>query len=162
MKKIFIFIVLTINFGCNSYDDNNNFKQIEEGVIFGEIFGLCGGDCRNLFLLTDEGLYEDSNTDTFGELIELSDWENTTFKNQLLSDKKFELAKTLLSTPDNLFELENTILDQQIYADTNFFIHVKRGNKIKTLVFDKPHEKADNESKLYLETLMDISQQLRE
>ncbi|MEP1487209.1 MAG: hypothetical protein ABJL44_05520 [Algibacter sp.] len=162
MKKTFILIVLAINFGCNSDDDNNNFKQIEEGIIFGEISGQCAGDCRNLFLLTDEGLFEDSNTDTFGELIELSDWENTTFKKEPLANEKFEIAKTLLTIPDSIIKLENTFLDQQIYADADFFIHIKKDNKIQTLVFDKPHEKADNDSKLYLETLMDISLQLRE
>ncbi|WP_162623265.1 hypothetical protein [Confluentibacter sediminis] len=159
MKKTSTLIFLSIlMLNCSSSDT----LETKNEIIFGEISGLCGGDCRNLFLLTNTNIYEDSNTDTFGEFIELSDWENTTFEKKPLPNEKFELAKVLLEIPEGLFKLENTVLDQQIYADVDFFIHIKKGNKTQTLVFDKPHDKADNTSKLYLEKLIEISLQLRD
>lgn len=60
---------------------------------------MCAGDCRTLYLLTEKGLYEDTNTDTgFG------DWNDTTFKTQPLSSEKFQLAKQLLQLPNDLLE----------------------------------------------------------
>lgn len=152
MKKILILILILINFNCSSSDDS---IELNEGIIFGEVYGLCGGDCRNLFLLTDSSLYQDLNKDTH-----YGSWENTSFKKQPLSSETFETAKTLLSIPDNLFELENTFEDQQLYSDIDYYIHIKKEGKTHTLIFDKPHDKAGPDSKLYLEKLIDIYSKL--
>jgi hypothetical protein len=167
---ITLFLILFFNFNsCSneqlelkkmSSDDAEilDDSEIEDKIIFGEVYGSCGGDCRNLFLLTEKNIYEDSNTDAYDEI---NNWANTTFKKQPLSNEKFELTKILLAIPESLFELENTFSEQQIVADFDFFISIKRGNKTQLLIFDRPHGKADNESKLYLEKLIEISKELR-
>ena len=152
MKQTLLFLLLLFVFSCSNDDD---ILELDEGIIFGEVYGLCSGDCRNLFLLTENNLYEDLNKET-----DYGNWENTSFKKQPLTNEKYELAKILLSIPNGLFELENTFEDQQIYSDIDYYIHIKRGNEIQTLIFDKPHEKADNESKLYLEKLMEVYNKL--
>ncbi len=70
MKKLGLIILLaTIILSCTT-EDIEKSESIER-IVFGEIYGQCGGDCRHLYLLTDEGIYEDSNSDT-----DFGNWEN--------------------------------------------------------------------------------------
>ena len=161
MKKIGLFILLLlIVISCNS-DDNDDLILAEE-VIFGEIYGQCFGDCRALFLLTEQGVYEDANSDVdFGDLIEISDWENTTFKSQALSMEKFELAKKLIQIPNSLLE-SNDEISGQIWADFDYFIQIKTNSTSKTWVFDKIKETTDFNIKQYMEKMIEINDQLND
>jgi hypothetical protein len=161
MKKSGLIILLvTIILSCNS--DDNQEPEVIEKVIFGEIYGQCAGDCRNLYLLTEQGIYEDSNSDTdFGDFIDNSDWENTTFENQPLSMEKFELAKQLLQFPNILLE-SNDEITEQVLADFDYFIEIKTNKTSKTWVFDKIKETADIEIKQYMEDIVDVNNQLRD
>ncbi len=152
MKKIGLIIMLaTIAWGCSS-DDKQEPESNE--VIFGEIYGQCAGDCRQLYLLTEQGIFTDSNNDT-----EFSDWENTTFENQPLSIEKFELAKKLLQIPNNLLELNDEITEQ-ILADFDYFIQLKSNGISRTFIFDEIKETTDFDIKQYFEDVIDINNQL--
>ena len=159
MKKLGLTILLsTIILNCSS-DDNQKLESNAE-IIFGEIYGQCAGDCRQLYLLTEQEIYTDSNKDTdFGDLIEISDWENTTFENQPLSTEKFELAKQLLLIPDNLFDLNGEITEQ-IIADVDYFISIKSNGISKTFIFDEIKETTDFVIKQYFEDMIEINNQL--
>ncbi|WP_373055553.1 hypothetical protein [Zunongwangia sp. H14] len=63
MKKLVLILVFPVFISCNK-DDDNIKSESTDAVIFGEVYGMCGGDCRNLFLLNDEGLYKDADSDT--------------------------------------------------------------------------------------------------
>lgn len=154
MKKTTIILaLLMIILSCSSED--NLKQQTGEEIIFGEVYGQCAGDCRNLFLLTDIGIYGDSNSDS-----EFGNWEDTTFKNQELSLEKFDLAKSLLQIPEIFLESNNEI-GNQILADFDYFIQVKTNGESKIWVFDELKENTDSEIKNYINKLIDINNQLR-
>lgn len=155
MKKLGLIILLaSIILSCNT--EGIQEPESVESIIFGEIYGQCAGDCRNLYLLTDDGVYEDSNSDT-----DFGNWENTTFKNQSLSTEKFELAKSLLQVPNGLLESNNEI-SEQIIADIDYFIQIKTNKTSKIWKFDKLKETTDSEIKQYIEKLIDINNQLQD
>lgn len=161
MKKLgFIILLAAITLSCNS-DDNNGTESVEK-IIFGEIYGMCAGDCRTLYLLKENGIYEDADTDTdFGEIIEPSDWENTTFKTQPLSGEQFQFAKQLLQFPYDLLESNDKIV-QQKWADFDYFIQIKTNKRSKTLIFDEINETTDSEIKQYLQSMIEINNELKE
>ncbi|GAA3624301.1 hypothetical protein [Flavivirga jejuensis] len=158
MKKIGILTMLAIFILNCSSDNNQDTKSVE--IIFGEIYGLCAGDCRQLYLLTEQGVYTDSNKDTeFGDLIEISDWENTTFENQPLSIEKFDLAKQLLQIPNSVLQ-SNDEITKQVIADFDYFIQIKSNGIFKTFVFDEIKQTANFDVKQYFENMIDINNQL--
>ncbi|MBT8259417.1 MAG: hypothetical protein KJO49_13140 [Bacteroidia bacterium] len=159
MKKIeTVVFLVTILLGC-SPDNNDEFA---DQIIFGRIAGQCVGDCRELFLLTEQGLYSDSNTDTdFGDLIDVADWENTTFESNSLSNEKFELAQHLLQIPEILFESDDEFTEQ-IWADIDYFIQIKSNGNSKSFIFDKIAETADLEIIQYMEDMIDVYDLLSE
>ena len=161
MKKIGLLILLLLMVISCTSDENDDLILAEE-IIFGEIYGQCLGDCRNLFLLTEQGIYEDSNSDIdFGDLIEISDWENTTFNSQPLAKDKFELAQKLIEFPDNLLQSNNEITEQ-IWADFDYFIQIKTNTTSKTWVFDRIKETTDSKIKQYMEKMIAINDQLND
>lgn len=75
------------------------------------------GDCRDLYLLTDNKLYQDSNNPA---------GQQVTFNRQPRSSQMYEIADTLLNLPASLISnsLEKDVLIQSI-ADIDYHI---RGN----------------------------------
>jgi hypothetical protein len=154
MKKTTIILaLLMIILSCST--ENSQKQQTGEEIIFGEVYGQCAGDCRNLYLLTEEGIYEDSNSDS-----EFGNWEDTTFENQALPLEKFDLAKSLLQIPEKLLE-PNGEIGNQTLADFDYFIQVKINGESKIWVFDELKENTDSEIKNYIDKLIDINNQLR-
>lgn len=153
MKKTgFIILLSTILLSCSSNQESESIEKI----VFGEIYGHCAGDCRNLYLLTEQGIYADSNSDT-----EFGDWENTTFENQPLSMERFELARQLLQVPHRLLE-SNDEITEQVISDIDYYIEIKTNETSKILVFDKIKENTDLEIKQYIGDIIDVIHQLRE
>lgn len=149
---ILIGLLLIISLNCSNDDEQN--VQYDTEIIFGEVFGQCAGDCRNLYLLTVQEIYKDSNTDT-----EFGNWENTTFENHALPSNDFQLASSLLEIPKGLLDYQGEI-GNQILADFDYFIHIKANGKSKTWLFDALKENIDNEIKEYLENLILITNSL--
>ncbi|PCI33234.1 MAG: hypothetical protein COB60_08070 [Flavobacteriaceae bacterium] len=154
MKKlVFLILLLSIILSCSKDSDQNS--QTKKTIIFGEIYGNCAGDCRTLFLLTEEGIYKDSDSDT-----EFGKWEHTTFENQGLAINKFELAISLLEIPNGLLVYEREV-GYQTWADFDYFLHLNVNGKTKTWIFDEVNENTNAEITAYIENLIQIIKLLR-
>ncbi len=150
MKNLVLVVISFIFFSC-SKDDGLSKK-----IIFGAIYGECAGDCRNLYLLTEQGIYSDTNSDT---TTEYGNWENTTFGNRGLSQNKFELAKPLLEIPTGLLDKEDEIV-VDLVADFDYFIYIELNGKSKTWVFDEINENTEPYIKDYFNTMIQINREL--
>ena len=150
MKNLILTIILsTIILSCSNGEEQN--LQSDKTIIFGEVYGNCAGDCRNLYLLTEQEIYKDSNNDT-----EFGNWDNTSFENQALPMNNFELAKSLLIIPTELLEFEDEIGNQTL-ADFDYFIQLRVNGKSRTWLFDEVKESINSEIKMYLENLIQIN-----
>ncbi|RKN81371.1 hypothetical protein [Ulvibacterium marinum] len=150
MKNLILIIFLsTITLGCSNSDEQN--LQSNKTIIFGEVYGNCAGDCRNLYLLTEQEIFKDSNKDT-----EFGNWENTTFENQALPMNNFELANSLLEIPNGLLDYKGEIGNQTL-ADFDYFIQLKVNGKSKTWIFDEAKENTNSEIEQYIENLIQIN-----
>lgn len=118
MKKIVSYIILALALiACNT-DEEPLFlveQPTAEGeyILFGTYAGEClGEECIEIFKLTGTTLSEDKNDNYPNTQTSYSGDFN------LLSDEKFEIAKSLLSsTPASLLIITDTIIGQPDYAD---------------------------------------------
>ena len=116
---------------CSKSEENTTIKVPvnEDFIIFGNLFGECLGDCRVLYLLTDEKLYEDSNNPR---------QEEVSFNNNQLSNEKRNIADTLFVTPQSLstnsFSNEDII---QNIADFDYFLQGKLNGVEFRLTYDE-------------------------
>ena len=155
MKNLILIILLsTIALSCSNNEEISS--ESEKSIIFGEVYGNCAGDCRNLYLLTEKELFKDSNNDT-----EFGNWENTTFNNQPLSINDFELANSLLEIPNGLLHYEDEI-GNQVLADFDYFIQLKVNGISKTWIFDEVSENVNSEIKQYINNLILINNLLKD
>jgi len=155
MKNLILIIILSsIALSCSNNDEQS--PESKKSIIFGEVYGNCAGDCRNLYLLTEQELFKDSNNDT-----EFGNWENTTFNNQPLSIIDFELANSLLEIPNGLLDYEDEI-GNQIFADFDYFIQLKVNGISKTWLFDEINENVNSEIKQYVDNLILINNLLKD
>ena len=138
-----------------SCSSDNEFRS-EEGIIFGEIYGLCSGDCRTLYLLTEKALYEDTDTDT-----EYGNWENTSFRTSPLAKEKFDMAKQLLQLPNELLLANDEIVSQRL-ADFDYYLKIETEQGVKTWVLDGVNEGTSTEIKKYIDLLIEINGQLKD
>lgn len=152
MRNLILLVILSAIF--ISCSENEEIFE-SDGIIFGQTYGACVGDCRNLYLLTAKGIYPDSNSD-----IVYGDWVNTTFDSQALPIGSFELANPLLTIPNELLEYEDEI-GNQIIADVDFFIHIRINGISKTWLFDEIKDNMSTEIKQYIEKLTEINDQLK-
>lgn len=155
MKNLITILILSIIALSCSNDDEMRFESAET-IIFGAIYGECGGDCRNLYLLTKQGIYNDSDTDT-----EFGNWENTNFEIEGLPLNKFELAKPLLEIPIGLLDNEEQI-GVDILADFDYFVHIELNGKSKTWIFDEISENAESDIKDYFRHMIQINSELND
>lgn len=153
-NRIALLVLFVIAFSC-SEDDELKFESANS-ILFGAIYGECAGDCRNLYLLTEQALYIDSNTDTI-----FGNWEHTSFKNVALPTAKFELAKTVLDIPEGLLKSTATI-EENLIADFDYFVRIELNGKSKTWTFDEISETTDSVIKDYFKNLILIYRQLQE
>ncbi|AXT61909.1 hypothetical protein D1816_16620 [Aquimarina sp. AD10] len=149
-----LILVIVLIYSCNRADDSQDIIPTDS-IIFGEIYGACVGDCRNLYLLTAQGVYGDANSNTI-----YGDWENTTFQNQSLAMDQFDLAKPLLQIPDILLSYEFEI-GSQIISDFDYFINLRINGTSKTFVFDELKEAIPLEIKNYINNFIAINSQLK-
>lgn len=157
MKNLGILtLLIPVVLSCSSDNNQGERFQSNNEIIFGEIYGECAGDCRNLYLLTRQGVYEDTNNS-----VDFGNWENTAFYNTPLSKEKFDLAKSLLEIPVKLVISTNDISRQTI-ADFDYLISIKTQDETKIWVFDELKKNTDSEIKQYIESFIKINNQLKE
>ena len=126
----------------------------EEGIIFGNVFGLCTGDCRRLYLLKPDAIYEDADIDSG------TDWKNTTFKTTPMSSDTFEMAKMLLDLPASFLNSGHNYTTIR-GADIDYYIQISLKEKKKIWTWFKPTEESPPEIKNYMIKLQDITNQLK-
>lgn len=132
MKLIAQLLLLVCVFlsSCSKNDDDSGIPipSNVDYIIFGNVYGACTGDCRDLFLLTADHLYEDSNNSPSTEV---------TFNDQPLAIEKFDKAKILFNLPETL--LTNSVKAEdiiQIIADFDYYINGKVNDVEFKIIYD--------------------------
>lgn len=155
---ISLFMVFIIS--CSDDDINEGFRldslDLDTAVIFGEIYGQCAGDCRTLYLLTEESIFEDANIES-----DFGNFQNIIFKNEPLSSDTFELSKALLDISEELLESNNEIGNQTI-ADFDYFVRISINDESRTWIFDEINENVSEEIKQYFERLIHTNNELKD
>lgn len=159
-KRAFVFLlIISLVFNCSNSDDNNDNEeetllvQSTNDIVFGKVYGLCQDDCRDLFLITISGVYEDANNSTL-------DFNNTEFKGTSLANSKFQFAKTLLQIPEKVKESSNEVVSEQTESDIDFYLQIKTATGFKTWLFDSPKNDADPEITEYFLNLTAVTNNL--
>lgn len=143
MKKLTLFYLFSILLlGCSSDND----IQLNDGdyLIFGHFYGFCiGENCVEIFKLTRENLYEDSN----------DNYANEPFNFKKLSNNKFELTKDLIGFfPSELLSEKETILGCPDCADGGgIYIEYSKDGEVKSWRIDQIKENVPS----YLHNFMD-------
>ena len=122
MKYLFILAVaffMLLSSCSKTEEEDMSIKIPENGdyIVFGNTYGACTGDCRTLFLLTKENLYEDSNNSAL---------EEVTFNSEPLSDDKRQIADTLFVLPQSL--MTNSFSEEALIRNIPDFDYYIRGN----------------------------------
>ena len=144
--------------GCSQ---NNNLAQPEtlkaDKIIFGAIYGMCDGDCRNLYLINNKGLYKDADDKSN----EYGNWQSTSFNNENISKAEFENAENLLNIPSNILEKEKSAsIEVQMLADFDYYLYIEKDGKSRELIFDHIHKNASPEIKSYFKTFLKSYEEL--
>ncbi|MGA9590247.1 MAG: hypothetical protein WBV11_10490 [Salegentibacter sp.] len=152
MKKyVLILISIASITGCSKNNDSLEPEMVQaDKVIFGEVYGMCGGDCRDLYLINNEGLYKDADnaSDEYG------DWAETTFDERMDQEDPANI-KDLLSVPSSL--LENNSSEEiivQSWADIDYYLYIEKDGKSKELLLDHIHRDASPEIKSYFKVFL--------
>ena len=127
-------------------------------IIFGAVYGMCGGDCRDLYLLNNEELFKDAdnNSDEWGE------WSNTTFEEKL-DRNKFNQAEKILDVPQSLLEQETSEdIIVQVYADFDYYLYIEKDGKYTEYIYDEINEDASPEVKAYFQEILTSYEGLKE
>jgi hypothetical protein len=153
MKRI-TFLILTafILLSCDKNSPNSTKKA--DRVIFGGVYGMCGGDCRELYLLNEKGLFSDANSenDKYG------DWKNTTFKSETINYEDQDKLKTILNFPESLMGISD--IEVQTWADVDAYLYIERDGVSREFVFDEIDENSPQEIKEYFNALKEFLPQL--
>ena len=153
-----LFLFLSFNIIVSSCSDEDTVTNIpipidKNYLVFGYIFGECTGDCRDLYLLTDNKLYQDSNNPA---------GQQVTFNRQPRSSQMYEIADTLLNLPASLISnsLEKDVLIQSI-ADIDYHIRGNIDGKEFTIIYDDIDSTLNVELYRYSKTLRHVLKQIR-
>ncbi|MDO7170915.1 hypothetical protein [Mariniflexile sp. AS56] len=129
MKKALVLIIVFIfSYGCNSKDDIELYE--DDYLIFGHFYGFCSGEsCVEIFKLTKDKLYEDSN----------DNYANEPFKFEILDTDKFEAVKNLVDYfPTKLLSEKDLILGCPDCADGGgLYIEYSKNGTIKSWRIDQ-------------------------
>ena len=160
MKKYTLILLSLISVvACSKNDDSIQQEILQaDKVIFGGVYGMCGGDCRDLYLINSKGLYKDADntSDEYG------DWSNTTFEEKM-NEGKFNVAKGLFDVPSSLLNQgqdESEELIVQSWADVDYYLYIEKDGKSKELILDHKHKDASPEIKSYFKTFLESYNEL--
>lgn len=131
---VWIFTAVFLLVACDEGSPAPTFDKIQinrngDFLVFGEIYGACIDDCRELYLLVDTAIYRDAN-----DLVQI---KNTTFRIQPLPYESFLFARPLLELPKVVVEQnynEGDLIDYIGDADT--YVYGQRDGVSFELVFD--------------------------
>lgn len=141
---------------CIKKDPKTSIDVPNEGdfIIFGNIYGACTGDCRDIYMLTKEALYKDSD--------ELTDRLVYTFDPDTLSPSQFLLADTLWDIPNSVImeETPREALIQQI-ADFDYHVSGRIAENQWSIRFDKIDSTLAPELHTYHKVLKEVIEGLR-
>jgi hypothetical protein len=114
--------------GCNK-NANIVMPNGQDFIIFGYVYGECGGDCRDLFLITADGAFWDA-----GQLVEL---KNTEFEDTPMSDSAFIEARKMWAIPKSLRKNKVKTRDlKQFIADVDYYIYGEIANSEFEILYD--------------------------
>lgn len=151
MKKYILILNSVLLITACSKDDSAQPKTLKaDKVIFGGVYSMCGGDCRDLFLINNEGLYQDA--DNFSD--EYGDWPNTTFGKRL-DQEEFNNVEDLLDVPSDL--LQQGLSEEDIvqsWADVDYYLYIEKDGKSQELLLDHIHKNANPEIKSYFKVFL--------
>ena len=111
---------------------------------------MCGGDCRDLYMINEKVLYKDadSESDEYGE------WSSTTFSEKL-NLENFNNTSDLLNVPSELLDGKLTQEDLvQSWADVDYYIYVEKDGKSEEIILDHIHKNASPAVKTYFKKFL--------
>ena len=158
MKKFLFSFVLVLSILSCSTDDRTLTADAQkvDKVIFGGIYGMCGGDCRDLYMINENGLYKDADS----EADEYGEWSNTTF-NEKLNSEMFNNTSDLLDIPSEILEEGLTKEDLvQSWADLDYYIYVEKDGKSEEFILDHIHKNASPAAKAYFKKFLESYKEL--
>lgn len=133
-QSVWIFIAVFILTACDEGSPTPNFDKIQinrngDFLVFGEIYGACIDDCRELYLLVDTAIYRDAN-----DLVQI---KNTTFRKQPLPYESYLFARPLLEVPRVVVEQSYNEEDLIDYiGDADSYVYGQRDGVSFELVYD--------------------------
>ena len=127
-KSIFYFLLLILISACTTQDET----ALNEGdyLIFGHFYGFCVGEsCVEIFKLTNDKLYEDSN----------DNYAMEPFNFEELGHDKFEQAKDLINYfPEKLLTEKESIIGCPDCADGGgLYIEYSKNGVVKSWRIDQ-------------------------
>ncbi|TDN84292.1 hypothetical protein DET49_1191 [Salegentibacter sp. 24] len=152
MKRfLFILICGLLITSCSKNNESIEPEILQaDKIIFGGVYGMCGGDCRDLYLIDDQKLYKDADnlSDEYGN------WSNTSFEEEL-DQNQFTNTESLLRVPSTLLNQDTSDeLLVQSWADVDYYIYIEKDGKTKELILDHIHPEASPEVKAYFNTFL--------
>lgn len=141
-KTLFILLLSIFIYGCSTNETNNSNEY--DYLIFGHFYGFCIGEsCIEIFKLTNETLYEDSN----------DNYALEPFNFDVLDNTIFEQVKDLVDYfPMNLLSEQESVLGCPDCADGGgLFIEYSKNGEVKSWRIDQMKNNIPN----YLHDFMD-------
>lgn len=164
MKKVVTFLIVAVTLASCNTDEEPIFiveQPSQEGdyMIFGTFAGYCvGEDCIEIFKLTGSTLSEDKNDNYPNTQTSYSgDFD-------LLSDDKFEIAKSLLiSTPPSLLIIKDTTIGLPDYADGGgIYFEYKVNDEHRYWLIDQIQSNVPNALHPWMDKVNSIIDQINE
>lgn len=146
-------LVLFTQSSCKK-DSNIIEPTGQDYIVFGDIYGLCVGDCRTLFKITSDGVYEDAG--------QMGPIQDTEFQSTPMSDEDFSEASRLWELPESLINNQVPQSDLlQIIADYDFYIMGSIDGSEFQITYDEIDENSNEELYDYSQIVSEVMENLR-
>ncbi|MFM8347469.1 MAG: hypothetical protein ACKOAR_05445 [Bacteroidota bacterium] len=149
MKYVLPFLLLLAACG----DDSVTELKGSDSITFGQFFGFCIGEqCIEIYKLTKDGLYEDSN-DTYPARDKFYQGKFTK-----LSDDKFRIAAGFeTKIPSALLNQQERVIGQPDAGDWGgYYVEVNQNGKREFWIVDKNQQNLPDNLKPFAQELNDL------
>lgn len=153
---ISVMALITLILSQTGCDKNANIviPSGQDYIIFGYVWGECVGDCRDLFLVTADGVFRDA-----GLLVEL---KNTEFEETPMSNSAFIEASKMWAMPQSLRKNEVKAQDlTQVIADVDNYVAGKIANSEFEILYDAIDSATNRELFDYSLVVADVIRNIR-